>query len=279
VSCARSSNAVFSALAALVLVLVPHAARAESDEEAKTRAAVMLNEGNKFFEQKDYARALARYEAAYALYPSPKLYYSLGRARHALGHTARAAEYYEQFLVEAGVEYRSPLYEKAQTSLNNLMSRLGKIRVVEGVPGAKITVDGNPAATLPSKPIFVEAGARVVSAELAGYLPFEAKVNVEPGRLAPLKITMVPMRVVTATKAVEVCEAPPPPPRLFDLELPAKRVEVKEDDGSVFTSWWFWTAIGVAAAGATAAAFVATRGGGAAGDELGESALADWERL
>jgi hypothetical protein len=78
-------------------------------------------------------------------------------------------------------------------------------------------------------------------------------------------------------EAEELAKAPPPPP---PVELPPpleetpaikepppyREVEIEtpppvEESDPVYTKWWFWTIIGVAAAGGATAAIVATQSG------------------
>src|SRR5688572_10153411 len=84
-----------------------------SEPDRKAEAARLLNEGNHAFASGKLEYALSRYEKAYAMFESPKLYYSLARALDQLGRHEDAARFYERFLVESGVEHRSPLYERA----------------------------------------------------------------------------------------------------------------------------------------------------------------------
>lgn len=77
---------------------------------------------------------------------------------------------------------------------------------------------------------------------------------------APLRIQVYdpakgpPGAVSVAPPPPPVLTPPPPPPQLIN-EVPVE----EEDDGSVLGTWWFWTIIGVAVAGAATGVVLATR--------------------
>jgi tetratricopeptide (TPR) repeat protein len=60
---------------------------------------VRLNEeGAAFYHARDFRKAIARFEQAYALEPDPNLLFNIARCRQALGENAAAIEGYERFL-------------------------------------------------------------------------------------------------------------------------------------------------------------------------------------
>jgi tetratricopeptide (TPR) repeat protein len=85
-------------------LLIAAPARAETppaNVEAKRAAQEHLDRGNELFTQDRFADALGEFEAAFALFPSPKLHLNLGQCERALGHDAAAAEHFRKFLEEA----------------------------------------------------------------------------------------------------------------------------------------------------------------------------------
>jgi tetratricopeptide (TPR) repeat protein len=70
--------------------------------EAKRAAQAHLDRGNELFTHDDFQGALTEFEAAFALYPSPKLQLNLGQCERALGHGAAARAHFQRFLDDAG---------------------------------------------------------------------------------------------------------------------------------------------------------------------------------
>ncbi len=68
-------------------------------QTAAEQAATAYGEGVASFKAKDYATALAHFERAYKLDPSPILIYNLARAHSEMGHAEKAIEHYELYLV------------------------------------------------------------------------------------------------------------------------------------------------------------------------------------
>jgi len=64
----------------------------------KAAAKVLLREGLDLNQRGDYARALEKFHAAYATYPSPKLWFNIGQVERDLGHPAEAMAAFEKFL-------------------------------------------------------------------------------------------------------------------------------------------------------------------------------------
>jgi tetratricopeptide (TPR) repeat protein len=101
----------FAALTFVVAVALPTPALAEPQppsagakvvsERAKSAAQQHLQRGNELFRRDEITAALAEFQAAFDLYPSPKLHFNLGQCERALGHAEAAAAHFERFLAEA----------------------------------------------------------------------------------------------------------------------------------------------------------------------------------
>jgi hypothetical protein len=89
--------------------------------------------------------------------------------------------------------------------------------------------------------------------------PFKLRVQLKPGS-TPEALVLAPF---------EEEPPPPPPPVVTDLAKATAPVTPppEDDDGATpwYETWWFWTAVGVVAVGATTGAILATQ----AGDESG----------
>src|SRR5262245_60238988 len=112
-----------------VAVLVGLVLSAAPDEGSrKTAAAELIDEGNALFAKSEYKAALARFEAAYATYPSPKIFLNLGNAHVALGELVEGAENYEKFIDQSGLDASSALMEQARRALEEISPKLGWLR-------------------------------------------------------------------------------------------------------------------------------------------------------
>jgi hypothetical protein len=263
-----------AAIAQVVLALFV-ASAPENEADRKASAARLLQEGNEAFSAGQHEDALERYEQAYETYASPKLYYSLARALDELGRHADAAHFYERFLIESGVEYRSALYERAHQKLRAASAGLGKLRLETTVPGAKLFVDGVERATLPTTPLYLGEGRHELRAERDGYTSFESKVKIEQGKVTTIAVDMVPVRVVKQPLPNPVFCAPEPEP------IETVKVAPPPEEDSVVSTWWFWSLIGAAAAAAavgTGVAIAMQHEPAPPELELGNTSLMEWER-
>jgi tetratricopeptide (TPR) repeat protein len=83
----------------VILALVTVETVAVADEPAsKEEARVLVQEGVGLLNGKDYRGALARFNAAYAKFPSPKILLNIGTTLKALGRDSEAANTYQRYL-------------------------------------------------------------------------------------------------------------------------------------------------------------------------------------
>lgn len=140
---------------------------------------------------------------------------------HTIKLTKRGfATHEEEFVVEPG---------ESVELIIDLLPFAGMVQITTAEPGATIKVDGKVVGVTPFDED-IPAGKKVITVSREGYVDEVREVLIKAGELYQLDITL---------KAV---------PRV-------------ESDGEAFyETWWFWTIVGVAGAGA-AAAVVATSGG------------------
>lgn len=139
-------------------------AEPEKQLTAQEQAAVYFQEGRAFFKAKDYRSAAEKFQAAYNLDPVPILLYNMARAAEEMGDPEQAIGHYQSYLKRLGpkaedrgeVERRIRVMEKTVAA-----ARRARIRIAGLPPGAKITVDGQP-AELEDGLVRAEPGQRVV---------------------------------------------------------------------------------------------------------------------
>jgi len=86
----------------------------------KQEASALFKQGNKLFMEADYAGAVRRFRAAYALYPSYKLDYNIAAAEEELGNTEQAVFHYRRFVKDGGGKAPAALLAKARQRLKQL---------------------------------------------------------------------------------------------------------------------------------------------------------------
>jgi hypothetical protein len=233
--------------------------------DAKRTAGQLLAEGNTLFEKQQFDAALARYQAAYETYPSPKILLNLGAAHAALNEPLAAVEFLERFLKTSGVEEGSALENQARDLLAASNAKLGRVGVVSKIE-AEVVFDKKPLGRTPIEPFRAIAGEHHLEARADGYPPFVQEVRLEAGATLDIEL---------AFKA----ESSPTPPISAATPVAAVATENQANDDSIFGEWWFWGVVGVVVAGAAAGAVVAA---GASkqpfspSGALGTSSLSDW---
>jgi hypothetical protein len=183
------------ALAALSSVLLPvfPAAAAPSpgpDElEAKSEAQAKLVEGVSLLKDRRYVDALARFQQAYALVPSPLIAYDFGLAYLGLGDEPRALESFETFLREANGA-PADKREKAERHRGELRGQVAVVELSADVGQADLTIDGAPLGhlTFPRR-LYLRPGSHEVVARADGAV-HAATVTCAAGQTVSLAVEL-----------------------------------------------------------------------------------------
>lgn len=141
-----------------------------SNEASRTAARGRLVEGVEALRRGDPARALEKFQEAYALVPSPKIHYDFALAYLGLGRNADALSSFERFLAEA-LDAPVDKREKAAGQAVALRQRVGAAAVtVEGAgDGATIAVDGREVGPAPLRaPVYLDPGRHELAVRLRG---------------------------------------------------------------------------------------------------------------
>jgi hypothetical protein len=226
-----------TAVPLVFLALLAQAGTPASDPDAKARAQVILKEGTQLYQQGAFADALERFEQAYSVFPSPKLFFNIGQANRELGRPVEAVEAFEKFLAQAG-DASPELLAEAKRSVEELAPKIGRLLIDCGVADAEITVDGKAVGRTPLPDLIrVMPGKHQVTATHPNAMPAIENVVVKVGT-----VETVGMRLRLLVEPTPAARAPLPVPSP-GLDLQAAQVS-PESHGWWLGRKWTWVAAG-----------------------------------
>jgi hypothetical protein len=216
----------------------------------KLGAKSLINQGNARFSQESYQEALQLYQAAYELYPSPKILFNVGQAAEKLGRYVMALANYERFLEAKTTKPISQKMKEAATAAHDRVKKNLATLVMTGSPAdATVKIDDEDRGTLAGFSVFVNAGKRRVLVQHPAHLPDEHQITAVGQTTHKLHVDL---KSSVAAK----------------LETP------------LYDRPWFWSVVGiVVVAGATTGIWAATQSGDVVPAELGSSSWSEWEKL
>jgi tetratricopeptide (TPR) repeat protein len=207
---------VVSALVLVVQGALPATARAADDDRATAKAKLVR--GGELANAGDFQGALAQFEAAYALVPSPRILYNFGVAYQGLARKAEALEVFERFLAEAP-DAPAGAREKATRACADLRPQVGVVTVDSEVAGAEILVDGKARGVTPrDRPIYLDPGPHHLAVQKTHPpLAHAERLDVSAGAAIAVHISLpasaaAPLRGPVPDSAAATA-APPPPVR------------------------------------------------------------------
>jgi hypothetical protein len=155
-------------------------------EQARDKMA----EGVRLLSARDFAKALARFNEAYVLFPSPKLHYNRGLALNGLGRRADAFVSFSRFVNET--KDPSPEYLKhANRELERLKGLIGFLEISTETAGAEVRVDAERVGVTPlANALPVEPGAHDVSLQAPGFGDTVQRVSIAAGERVKVKVDL-----------------------------------------------------------------------------------------
>jgi hypothetical protein len=185
----------------------PSAAAAPTKAELAT-AKKRYGEGDKKFKAGDYAGALADFTAANDIKSTPQAERYIGLCEDALGHSRKAAEWFEKFLAHVPEKLASQ-GDEIKKRLAEIQAMPGKVHVESTPPGASVAVDDKAQPSPTPADLELPPGSHTITLASPGHLPATRTVDV----------TFASSQSVSAELAPEpppppppVAAAPPPPP-------------------------------------------------------------------
>jgi hypothetical protein len=139
------------------------------EDETVAMARERFQEGVKFYDAKQYAKARAAFLQAYALKKHHAVLLNLAQSELRSGHEADSAKHFAQYLRE-NTQASAMERQEAEKGLAAAKVHVGEVTVnVDGGAGAEVTVDGASNGTTPLPgPLYMKPGNHTVEARLGG---------------------------------------------------------------------------------------------------------------
>jgi len=171
----------------------PSTVTATPSDSPAARARTHYARGLSFYTQREYARALAEFERAYALVPSPRLLFSMGQAHAGLGQYAAAFKELQAYVASVGSSVPAERRSQVTRQLEALRAQLGSVAVTVNVPGTSIDVDGEVVGSSPLRaPVMLDPGSHRVGAAHTDHSPASARVSVISGEVTAVRFDLQP---------------------------------------------------------------------------------------
>jgi tetratricopeptide (TPR) repeat protein len=164
--------------------------RADPEKARRDEARKLLKAGGRLLADGYYVGALAKFEEAYQVFPSPRIFFNYGQVYTELGRYLDAIVAFERFLAEAvgdapPKELRE-LEAAARKAITDLEARIAVLTLTVNEPGAQVSVDGARIGVTPlPRPIRLMPGSHSIVVAKEGFvtgvleLKLEAKDRVE----------------------------------------------------------------------------------------------------
>lgn len=204
-----------------------------------------------------WTEALADFERSYAIVAIPVTLLNLAGAQAELGQVVAATESYRRFLAEATRGRARRYRSRAQASLAAAEARVAHLTlaIVDLGSGDTLAVDDDEVSrAMVGVAMPLDPGDHVVQVLRDGEPVVEERLTLADGAEQSLAMTVPPPAVQVAVR-VDLS------PTVEAEERPA--VDLQDDSGgSVVSSPWLWTGVGVVVAGVVLTAVLVSQGEG-----------------
>ncbi len=235
------------AFAASFAVCAAARAAPASEAEAAASAAELKAHADAEMDAGAFANAISDYRASYEISHNPAILYNLGSAYERLGDYPRALAYLDQFARVAPQELKARVRDLPEL-IDAVRAHLARVEVRCNVAGARVVVRGAWRGTTPlPADIAIAPGLTRVELFADGYRPFATEIPLVAGATATVEATLVPV---------------PPGGGAKDT------VPMHASESGITSKWWFWTGLGVVAAGGVALAVGLSRDKGAPSGDI-----------
>jgi hypothetical protein len=192
----------------VILAILAQTSTVGTNAEDKSKAQGLLVEGASLYQKGNYLGALDRFNAAYAAYPSSKIWFNIGLANRDLGRELEAREAFRRFLDEVPNASREDKAD-VQAWLSDIEKRLGQLTITCAVAGAEISLDGKSVGRSPLRaPVWTTPGQHQLTAIQAGVSPMVEYVEVAPGVMTTVEMRLGQSLPVAGTARTELAVKP-----------------------------------------------------------------------
>lgn len=154
-------------------------------------ADALIAQGVTLRTQQRDAEALALFERANAMTPSPRALAQIALAEQALNRWVAAERHLREALASASDPWIARNAPALRSALGVIDSHLGRLEVRTNVPGAELWVSAVREGTLPlTAPLRVPVGSLPIEVRAAGYQPATRTVTITTGNITTETITL-----------------------------------------------------------------------------------------
>lgn len=183
----------FPLIVTIVLIATPVTTAALAQEaEGKRMAARLFGEGVDLHNVLEYHKAVRKYKEALSHWQSPKIYLYLSMALTKIGEPVEAYENLLKATSMTGVKLQTDDRERFEALRAELLrEHLAVIEIPRPLPGAEVTLDGEPlSAENGVGRRVVRARRHVLAVERTGYFPIIENIPLKAGDRATVTLTM-----------------------------------------------------------------------------------------
>jgi hypothetical protein len=212
----------------------------EEDEAPAYRE--LIDEAVSEYEAGHFEESRALFSQAHALMPSARTLRGLGMVEFELRNYAASASYAEQALASQARPLDPELRAKTETLLARANRFIGRFTLELDPSSASIAVDGESTDLDAQRTLVLAAGDHTLDVTAPGRAAAHRTLRVRGGERETLHIALPPLAAV-APSAVTLGSESQGQGR---AEITA---DTDTDDGSVFSSPWFWVALSAVVVG------------------------------
>jgi hypothetical protein len=234
---------------ACLLVLAPAARGSAQASDASADYQRAVQDALQEYQATNFAEAYALFEHAHRLRPSARTWRCLGMTSFEMSQYVRAQAELRAALDDTRQRLTPAQHAEVVGLLDRIAHYIATLEVKTKPSSADVMLDGQ---TVAGK-ITVNLGEHELAVRSQGYQPVLRKVIIEGGKAQSVEIELLPLPVESDAPApiAQSAELAPAP-----LPLVTAAPASPPRDTPVWERWWFWTAIGVVAAGSVAAIVV-----------------------
>ena len=236
VASAKAGMVLVTLIMALLLGASPLAA--QTDQE---RALELLRAAKSMYKGGKIEVALELFDEAHALLPVAKIEYSIGLCLMKLVRWGEALDLWRRLHEEPSL---AKVVGKIEGFMGECQDQLGGFALRRLPEGARVSVDGAPAAAGKREWDDLNAGAYRVEVAVAGFEPWSRLITVTAKERAEIVVTLEPLASEPPPAAVAVTDPPPKAPAPKEASSPPLRRPTRGGARAV----WGWSVTGVAVA-------------------------------